>query len=146
MSRLRHSMYQSQAQVVNLFGGPAGKTGPHIPFHQSRFGNDSPHLQTGRGDVSWQDCRARTRARTLQPSATSLHQSLAFCGAATRPRARSKTRAHHPLRRCPEPRESAHGLPVPDAFAPWPETRCAVSMPEPKEMGPGHWVACHLVE
>ena len=26
------------------------------------------------------------------------------------------------------------------------ETRCAVSMPEPKEMSPGHWVACHLVE
>ena len=26
------------------------------------------------------------------------------------------------------------------------ETRCAASMPEPKQMGPGHWVACHLVE
>ena len=26
------------------------------------------------------------------------------------------------------------------------ETRCAVSMPEPKNLGPGHWVACHLVE
>ena len=26
------------------------------------------------------------------------------------------------------------------------ETRCAASMPEPKNLGPGHWVACHLVE
>jgi len=26
------------------------------------------------------------------------------------------------------------------------ETRCAVSMPKPKKLGPGHWVACHLVE
>ena len=26
------------------------------------------------------------------------------------------------------------------------ETRCAASMPEPKKLGPGHWVACHLVE
>jgi len=26
------------------------------------------------------------------------------------------------------------------------EARCAVSLPEPKKQGPGHWVACHLLE
>ena len=26
------------------------------------------------------------------------------------------------------------------------ETRCATSMPEPKNLGLGHWVACHLME
>ncbi|MCS5575022.1 MAG: hypothetical protein NZ789_19000 [Pseudomonadales bacterium] len=45
----------------------------------------------------------------------------------------------------PSPANPPSGCPF-RTRCPIAETRCASSMPQPKKLGLGHWVACHLVD